>query len=331
MIKAAVVGLGVGAAHARAYATTPGASLVRVFDIDETRRRACEAEYRLPATSSFNAILEDPDVEMISIASYDDAHGEEVLAALAAGKHLLVEKPLARSMEELRLIKSAWIAAGRPLLASNLVLRAAPLYLWLKESIARGDFGEIYAFDGDYLYGRLHKITEGWRKDVADYSVLQGGGIHLIDLMLWLTGQRPSSAWACGTRIATRGTDYRYDDYTAATWKFPSGLVGRVTANYGCVHPHQHELRIFGTKATFLLDDMGPRVHRGRDAAPRRESIALASVPDHKGALVPELIAALGEEKSTEATTLHEMNLLAACFAADRSAAAGVEIPVEIV
>jgi predicted dehydrogenase len=67
------------------------------------------------------------------------------------------------------------------------VLRAAPLYLWLQQEVKRGSFGEIYAFNGDYLYGRLHKITMGWRKEVSNYSVMLGGGIHLVDLMVWLT------------------------------------------------------------------------------------------------------------------------------------------------
>ena len=53
-----------------------------------------------------------------------------------------------------------------------------------------GVFGRIYAFEGDYLYGRMFKITNGWRRNIPDYSVMTGGGIHLIDLFLWLTGEK---------------------------------------------------------------------------------------------------------------------------------------------
>src|SRR5262249_50292734 len=152
----------------------------------------------------------------------------------------------------------------------NLVLRAAPLYCWLRDTIAAGELGELYAFDGDYLYGRLEKITDGWRGEVDGYSVLQGGGVHLVDLMLWLTGQRPATVNAVGNRIATRGTRFRYDDFVAATYRFESGLIGRITANFGCVHRHQHVVRVFGTKGTFIHDDRGARLHSTREpsAAP---------------------------------------------------------------
>lgn len=329
MIGAAVVGLGVGAAHARALASIPEARLLRVHDLDPARRQEAERANGLSATPSFQAILEDEAVRLVVIASYDDAHHEQVLAALRAGKHVFVEKPLCRSSEELRAIRAAWTEAGRPLLASNLVLRAAPLYRWLADAIARGELGTVYAVDGDYLYGRLPKITEGWRGRVENYSVMLGGGIHLVDLMIGLTGHRPVTAWACGTNIATRGTAYRYDDFTAATWRFSSGLVGRVTSNYGCVHPHQHVLRVFGTEATVLHDDAGVRIQRGRDAAPRREPLDLAPLPPHKGALLPELIERLREETPTDALAEREFAVLAACFAADESARTGRECPVE--
>ena len=74
--------------------------------------------------------------------------------------------------------------------------------------------------------------------------MLQGGGVHLVDLMLWLTGQRPAVVAAVGAAVATRGTAYRYNDFVAATYRFESGLIGRITANFGCVHPHQHVLRV---------------------------------------------------------------------------------------
>ena len=69
---------------------------------------------------------------------------------------------------------------------------------------------------------------------------MEGGGVHLLDLLLWITGERPTSVTAMGNRICTRGTAFRYDDYVAATLQAPSGLVSRVTANFGCVHRHHH-------------------------------------------------------------------------------------------
>src|SRR5437879_8574199 len=108
---------------------------------------------------------------------------------------------------------------------------------------------------------------------------MQGGGVHLVDLMLWLTGQRPRSVTAVGNRICTEGTAFHYHDYVSATFTFASGLVGRITANFGCVHRHQHVLRVFGTKGTFIYDDMGPRLYNSRDLAVPATNVDIAAAP----------------------------------------------------
>ena len=188
--------------------------------------RAGDVQSRIGAgqtTSVLNTALDDPAVDIVSIASFDHMHAGQVLQCLEAGKHVFVEKPLCRTLDELSAIINAWQAAGQPHLASNLVLRDADLYRWLAAEIAAGNLGRIYAIDGDYLYGRLEKITEGWRKDVPDYSVIEGGGIHLIDLMLMLSAERPTSVSCIGNRIASDGTGFNYDDFIAATYTFPSG------------------------------------------------------------------------------------------------------------
>ena len=265
----------------------------------------------------------------MSIASFDDAHFAQVVAALNAGKHVFVEKPLCRTVDELSDIRRALKARPDLHLASNLVLRGADLYRWLRTEIASGAFGEIYAFDGDYLYGRLHKITDGWRGDTEDYSVMLGGGIHMIDLLLWLTGQRPDRVQAAGSSLATRGSRFRYDDFTAATLTFPSGLIGRITANFACMHPHQHVVRIFGTRKTFILDDAGPRVLEHRDPPERGASItwarqvALAATPADKGVLIPGFVAGIASGAPARNgdldATLDAIAIAAACDAAAAS------------
>jgi predicted dehydrogenase len=328
VIGAAVVGLGVGEAHARAYAADPRAELRWVHDINEERAQAVAAELGV-RVATFDEILADPETDAVSIASFDDAHFEQAMAALEAGKHVFVEKPLCRSVEEARALKSAWERAGRPALASNLVLRAAPLFVWLRDAVARGELGTPYAFDGDYLFGRLHKIVEGWRGQVDGYSVMLGGGVHLVDLMLWLTQQRPVRVTAVGNRISTEGTAFRYDDFVAATFEFDSGLVGRVTANYGSVNPHQHVLRLFGTKAVFVSDDEGARLWESRDPATPAQRLDLAPLPSVKGVLIPGFLDQIDGTRGRVAD--HEFDLVCTCAAADRALAERASVAVEYV
>lgn len=333
MIGAAVVGLGVGEQHARAYDAHPRVGALWL--LDQNPEQAREVARRIPGArlaGSYAELLANPEVQAISIASFDHDHYGQVTAALEAGKHVFVEKPLCRSFEELRHIHALWAAAGGRLrLGSNLILRAAPLYRWVREELARGAFGDLYAIDGDYLYGRIHKVTEGWRRDVADYSVIQGGGIHLLDLMLWLTGRRPETVTAVGNRIATAGSGFRYNDYCAATLHFPDGLIARLTANYGCVHRHHHVLRMFGTEATLIYDDAGPRLHESRDPAMRARTLDVATLPAAKGDLIPGFVASIVDDTDYRLETQSVFDGICVALACDRAAASGKMEAVEYV
>lgn len=318
-LNVAVVGLGVGEQHAHAFLRDPRAALRYVVDIDSTKAEGFCARYGngITRVAAFEDVLSDPEIDIISIATYDDAHFAQVMAALERGKHVFVEKPLCQSGTELTDIHALWMNRKRAL-GSNLILRAADLYLWLRDYIAAGNMGEIYAFDGDYLYGRLHKITEGWRAEVENYSVMEGGGIHIIDLMMFLTEQKPETVFTHGNKIASRETAFRFADYQSAHFTFPSGMAGRVTANFGCVHRHHHVIRVFGTKETFIYDDMGPRLHRTRDATGRAEPLAHRSLPLNKGLLIPGFIDTILADDVRGAAQV-EFDLMAAVLASDAS------------
>lgn len=321
----AVVGLGVGAQHARAYRATGRCDVRWLCDLDAAKADALASEVgAAQVTTRFEEVLEDPRVQAVSIATFDDAHTEQVVRALEEGKHVFAEKPLCRGLDELGAVKKAWGAhGGRLVLGCNLVLRAAPLYRWLRTQVRSGSFGRLYAFDGDYLYGRLERITHGWRRDVRDYSVMEGGGIHLLDLLLWVSGERPQRVSAMGNRICAEGTAFRHDDYRAALLQFPSGLVGRVTANFGCVHRHHHVVRAFGTGATMVYDDAGARLHRTRDPSVPAEPLSHAPLPPGKGDLIPGFVAAALGEASLSEDTRTFFDGVAVAAACDEAARTG--------
>jgi predicted dehydrogenase len=270
---------------------------------------------------SYDAVLGDPAVNVVSIASFDAAHFGQARDALRAGKHVFVEKPLCTTQAELAELKDLWTAAnGRLHIGSNLVLRTAAVYRWLKRSIDAGELGTLYAFDGDYLYGRLHKITEGWRSLEQGYSVMLGGAIHLVDLLLWLTGQRPVRVSAAGNRISTADSAFQHDDYRAATLEFESGLVARISANFGSVHRHQHLVRVFGTRATFLYDDAGPRLHSSRDPGESARRLEEAPLPIGKGLLIPAFLDAVTGQAPYRSDTQSFLDGISICLACDRAA-----------
>ncbi len=329
-LRVGIIGLGVGREHLQGY-RRQRACEVSVL-CDSSAEKLAQAGRQLSGvrlTRNDQDVLKDPTLDVVSIASYDSCHANEVLGALKAGKHVFVEKPLCRTLGELQKIKSAWEKKrGRLKLASNLVLRESPVYKRLKRMIDSGAMGTLYAFDGDYLYGRLEKITKGWRKDVRNYSVMAGGGIHLIDLFLWLTGERPRKVWAAGNRISTQKTSFRYNDYASATLECPSGLIGRITANFGCVHRHQHVVRVFGTRATFIHDDAGTRWFSSRDPRAKVSYWDTPGLPGSKAALIPAFIKSIRNRANIQNQTQSYFDGMSVSIAADASQRS--HAPVEV-
>ena len=158
-------------------------------------------------------------------------------------------------------------------LSSNLILRASPRFVELRKRLAEDVFGRLFNVEADYLYGRLEKLTAGWRGRIPHYSVMLGGGIHIIDLILWLTRDSVTEVVAVGNGIASEGSSFHGRDMASALLTFESGMIGKVSANFGCVYPHFHRLTVYGTKATFENGTDAGRLWRSRDPAePRKGS-----------------------------------------------------------
>jgi len=326
-LQVAIVGLGVGEQHARAFDRNQHSQIRWLCDFDLEKADRVRNDIGCQGallTCDIDEVLNDPVVDVVSIASYDDHHYNQVLDSLNAGKHTFVEKPLCRGMEELSKIKELWDSRQPEIkLQSNLVLRAAPLYKWLQHVIKSGDFGNIYSFDGEYLYGRLSKLTHGWRKNVRDYSVLEGGGIHLIDLMLWLVRENPVEVFAVGNKIATQSSEFVYNDFATSIMQFPSGLVGRITANFGCVHQHQHVMRVYGTNKTFLYDDSGARTHENRDPDDEILPVSLQPLPSGKGDLIDDFVNSILDKRDVTERTQAIFDAISICAASDKSMKTG--------
>ena len=331
MLRSAVIGLGVGEQHARYYNSHGTCELSALCDLDIEKAKEIANVYGdLIITDDWKSICDNKDIDIVSLASFDHHHAQQILYAIKQQKHIFVEKPLCITRDELSDIYRAWLGCSNIHIVSNLPLRTAPLFRWLKSKIKSGEFGKIYAIDGEYLYGRIDKITKGWRKDIDDYSVIEGGGIHIIDLILYLTGQYPNKVSSIGNKIVTRGSAFRYDDYAVSSFQFESGMIARLSSNFGCVHPHQHILKIFGTKATFILDDMGARLQKHRDPLnyddyqkipdkseekPKAQPILLLPKPNSKAELIDDLVKAI-LSKDNKGLTLHEFRLMNVCLTA---------------
>jgi len=331
-IGVAVIGLGVGEQLARTFHAHSHCELLWVNDLDSAKSRRISSELEIKEAENLEQILNDSRVDLVTVATYDDVHVDQIVPSLESGRHVFTEKPLCVNREQLLAIKKAWEEqGGTAKLFSNLILRSAPIYRWLNEAIHNGEFGELFAADGDYLYGRIHKIIDGWRGYRKDYSPMLGGGIHLIDLLLWFTEERPYSLFASGNNIATKGYDLGVKDFVASTMEFDSGLTARISSNLACVHRHQHVLRLFGTEKTFILDDCGPRIHETRNPDQEPNFLNLPFLPKNKGDLIPDFVDDILNQRDTDHLTQGVFDAMSVGLAVNQSLESGSKVEINYV
>lgn len=316
-VRAGVIGLGVGERHILGYQAHPDCEVVAICDIDPDKLAEVAARHPGPRPLLDPAeLLGDPTIDAVSICSYDDAHHGQIVAALEAGKHVFVEKPVCLLRSELDDIHARLAARPDLRFSSNLILRRAPRFVELRAMIAAGALGRVYQIEGDYNYGRLRKITEGWRGRLPDYSVTLGGGVHLIDLMMWLTGARVAEVAAFGARIATEGAGLPFDDTVTAALRFENGAIGKVSANFGCVYPHFHRLSVYGTEATFENDIGGGRLFTSRDPAEAPRVIDSPYPGAQKGDMLAAFVdAILGGRDEPEVPVVDVFAAMSVCLA----------------
>ncbi|MHC4984681.1 MAG: Gfo/Idh/MocA family protein [Planctomycetota bacterium] len=189
-VRVAVIGAGIwGGAHLRAYAQHASAELVAVCDIDEARAKAAAAAWAVPNVyTSLDDMLAAETLDAVSVATPDAAHTDVVVACVAAGLHVLCEKPLATTVADGQAMIAAADAAGAMLMVGwhN---RWNPPFVEAHRSIREGELGEVR-----YVYYRLSDtvyVPTQMLPWAGESSVMHFLGSHALDTTCWLLGRRP--------------------------------------------------------------------------------------------------------------------------------------------
>jgi predicted dehydrogenase len=322
-LKAGVIGLGVGEQHILGYHAA-GVEVVALCDFDPLKLRS--AHERFPscrAVHSADAVLNDPDIDIVSIASYDDYHADQVLKALRNKKHVFVEKPLCMTEQELGLISSELIKNSAARLSTNTVLRMSNRFRDLRTRIFERKLGEIFYVEADYNYGRLNKIQEGWRGKIPNYSVMLGGGIHVVDLLTWLIDAPVVEVSAMGNKFCSMDSGFEGPDLAVALLKFSNGALGKVSANFGCVYPHFHKLSVYGTEATFENRVDGGFLFKSRQPSDSQIKLDSEYPGLSKADLIPSFVSSIRGEGEAVVAERDVLNTVAICLAIDKSLRSG--------
>ncbi len=321
MINVGIIGLGVGEAHLAAYRLHHGCRVVALCDFDDDKLHMAKEKYPgMKLTKNAGEILSDPEIHLVSIASFDNYHYEQIIEALQNDKHIFVEKPLCLYEKEARHVRKELNARPHLKMSSNLILRVTPRFRDLREKIQKRKLGEIYSVEGDYNYGRIHKLTEGWRGKIPYYSVFYGGGVHMLDLVLWLTGDSVTEVFAYGNRICTEGSPFKYNDNVIAVMKFRSGMLGKFSANFGCVYPHFHKLTVYGTEATFENGLDCGYMYTSKQKGYRPGKLNLEYPAKEKRYMIYNFVdAILDENKKPDVTADEVFQTMSVCYAVEKS------------
>jgi predicted dehydrogenase len=318
-VLAGIIGLGVGEAHISGYQSHPKCEVVKVCDFDSsvyvTKK---DSIGNIPFVTDYKEIIQDNTIDVVSIASYDNFHFEQIMAAIEQYKHVFVEKPLCVYRREADIIFNALEKKPYLKLSSNLILRKSERFIDLKKRIENHELGQLFHVNAAYNYGRIHKIIDGWRGDIPFYSVTYGGGVHLIDLLLWLFEEKISEVFSFGNNICTKESKFKYSDLVTSVLRFDSGATGQLSSNYGCVSPHFHQLDVYGKNATFVNQIDEAKIYSVRDS---NEFVNLSTkYPGvHKGDLLTNFIDSIIGNITPTIGKKEVFNVMSVCFAIEDS------------
>ena len=261
--------------HIKAFQSNPNSEIVVISSrrLESCKLRAMESELEdIGLYTNYEEALKHEGVDIVSVCTPQRLHAENTIAAAEAGKHVVIEKPIANSPEEMRAMLDA-VRKAKVKTVASFVLRWNPLFETIKAMIADDALGDVYFVETDYQ----HDIASWWtgyeeaRKKVRGVSALLVGGCHAIDAMRWFAakGQFEAAdavevfAYSGGYR---KGLDKEYD-YIAGQWqegkgaleydgfemalvKFANGALGKVSVNFDCIMPYVFPIEIFGDKGT---------------------------------------------------------------------------------
>ncbi|CAI6086386.1 Gfo/Idh/MocA family protein [Cohnella sp. JJ-181] len=189
-IRVAVIGAGsISDFHLQSYQHNKRAELYAVCDMNGERAKQKADRFGAVRTyTDYRELLADPNLDAVSVCTWNNTHADISIAALRAGKHVLVEKPLCRTVEEALRVQAAVRETGKTF-QIGYVRRYDDNAQLVREFVDRGEFGQIYYAKASYL--RRFGNPGGWfaDKDKSGGGPLIDLGVHVIDLMWYLMGR----------------------------------------------------------------------------------------------------------------------------------------------
>ena len=205
-IISGVIGMGIGQKHFEAIENYKKSKVKIICEKDSLKLSKLKKKFpNKIITNNDNVIFKDKDINLVSIASYDNYHYKQIIKSLKNNKNIIIEKPMCLTFQELRNIKKLLIKKKLKI-TSNLVLRTNSLFKEIKKKINQK---KIFYIEADYIWGRKFKLF-GWRSKLKNYSLILGAAIHMIDLIVWYIKDKPIKVHAFGSNKITKNSKFNW-------------------------------------------------------------------------------------------------------------------------
>ncbi len=265
-LRFAIVGCGViGPLHAEAIASLPDAELVAVTDVDQEKAQKLAEKYHVKAYSNFQDMFAAEKLDVIDICTPSGMHGEHACAAMRAGYHTIVEKPMEITRQRLDEMLQVQRETGRKLAVIS-QHRFDEGAVTVHRLLQEGAFGRLVLGNAAIPWWRSQKYYDSgaWRGtwELDGGGVLMNQSIHSIDVLQWLMGPVKSIYAYTDTLVHRMETE----DVAAAVLRFANGAVGTISATTGAYPGATTRIEIFGDKGSAIIEnDQLAYIHLSRD------------------------------------------------------------------
>lgn len=252
----AIVGCGsIAPTHAKALAALPpgDARITTCCDLSAPLAASFAAQFGLK-TASFDEILADPAIDVVSFCTPSGLHAELGARALAAGKHVIIEKPMEITPAACEPLLAAQRASGRKLAIIS-QHRFDPSSQLVRATLARGELGTLVLAEARVPWYRTQEYYDSgdWRGTWAldGGGCLMNQGVHTVDLLLWLAGPVKSVYAQMRTAAHER---IEVEDVVTATLSFANGAVGSLMATTSAYPGFATYLGLHGTQGSAVIE-----------------------------------------------------------------------------
>ncbi|WP_052649882.1 Gfo/Idh/MocA family protein [Planococcus massiliensis] len=222
-IRVGVIGMGqMGTHHAEIYKKLPLVELVAVCEYNDDRRKEAEQQFDVVAYKDYKEMLANPDIDAVSIVLPDNIHREAVEVAVANNKHILLEKPLAKTLEDGQAMYEI-TKDYEKVFTTGFLLRFDPRYNMVKQALDSGELGDII-----HLYCRRNSPITGPKRYIGASDLSMHVMIHDIDYINWYMGCNPVKVFAKGRSVLLK--EHGMQDVIYAIVTYENGAIACLEA-----------------------------------------------------------------------------------------------------